>query len=104
MIKMQQLCAQERADKTKYANNMLKLEEENQSLKAQVNNLEYELQIAKSQLSSMQVNLASQQLLQPDYSETSYDNDFDEEPDISFKQNNSKKTNNQTTIIQTTTK
>ena len=95
MIKMQQLCAQERADKTKYANNMLKLEEENQSLKAQVNNLEYELQIAKSQLSSMQVNLASQQLLQPDYSETSYDNDFDEEPDISFKQNNSKKNNNQ---------
>ena len=95
MIKMQQLCAQERADKTKYANNMLKLEEENQSLKAQVNNLEYELQIAKSQLSSMQVNLASQQLLQPDYSETSYDNDFDEEPDIPFKQNNSKKNNNQ---------
>lgn len=95
MIKMQQLCAQERADKTKYANNMLKLEEENQSLKAQVNNLEYELQIAKSQLSSMQVNLASQQLLQPNYSETSYDNDFDEEPDISFKQNNSKKNNNQ---------
>lgn len=95
MIKMQQLCAQERADKTKYANSMLKLEEENQSLKAQVNNLEYELQIAKSQLSSMQVNLASQQLLQPDYSETSYDNDFDEEPDISFKQNNPKKNNNQ---------
>ena len=94
MIKMQQLCAQERADKTKYANNMLKLEEENQSLKAQVNNLEYELQIAKSQLSSMQVNLASQQLLQPDYSETSYDNDFPQEPDISFKQNNSKKNNN----------
>ena len=61
MIKMQQLCAQERADKTKYANSMLRLEEENQSLKAQVNNLEYELQIAKSQLSSMQANIASQQ-------------------------------------------
>lgn len=95
MIKMQQLCAQERADKTKYANSMLKLEEENQSLKAQVNNLEYELQIAKSQLSSMQVNLASQQSFQPDYSETSYDNDFDEKSDISYKQNNSKKNNNQ---------
>lgn len=95
MIKMQQLCAQERADKTKYANSMLKLEEENQSLKAQVNNLEYELQIAKSQLSSMQASLASQQSFQPNYSETSYDNDFDEEPDISYKHNNSKKNNNQ---------
>lgn len=95
MIKMQQLCAQERADKTKYANSMLKLEEENQSLKAQVNNLEYELQIAKSQLSSMQASLASQQSFQPSYSDTSYDDDFDEEPDISYKQNNSKKNNNQ---------
>lgn len=95
MIKMQQLCAQERADKTKYANSMLKLEEENQSLKAQVNNLEYELQIAKSQLSSMQASITSQQSFQPNYSETSYDNDFDEEPDISYKQNNSKKNNNQ---------
>lgn len=95
MIKMQQLCAQERADKTKYANSMLKLEEENQSLKAQVNNLEYELQIAKSQLSSMQASLASQQSFQSNYSETSYDNDFDEEPDISYKHNNSKKNNNQ---------
>lgn len=70
---------------------MLKLEEENQSLKAQVNNLEYELQIAKSQLSSMQASLASQQSFQPSYSDTSYDDDFDEEPDISYKQNNSKK-------------
>lgn len=104
MIKMQQLCAQERADKTKYANSMLKLEEENQSLKAQVNNLEYELQIAKSQLSSMQANIASQQSFQPDYSDTSYDSDFDndfnEEPNISYKennykQNNSKKNDNQ---------
>lgn len=103
MIKMQQLCAQERADKTKYANNMLKLEEENQSLKAQVNNLEYELQIAKSQLSSMQVNLASQQSFQPDYSDTdydnnynnTYDNNFDEAPNVSNKQNNIKKNNNQ---------
>lgn len=99
MIKMQQLCAQERTDKTKYANNMLKLEEENQSLKAQVNNLEYELQIAKSQLSSMQVNLASQQSFQPDYSDTdydnNYDNNFDEAPNVSNKQNNIKKNNNQ---------
>lgn len=104
MIKMQQLCAQERADKTKYANNMLRLEEENQSLKAQVNNLEYELQIAKSQLSSMQANLASQQSLQPDYSDTdydetnydtNYDTDFDEAHNVSNKQNNIKKNNNQ---------
>lgn len=109
MIKMQQLCAQERADKTKYANSMLRLEEENQSLKAQVNNLEYELQIVKSQLSSMQANLASQQSLQPDYSDTNYNtdddtnytnnyaNNFDEAPNVSNKQNNIKKNKNKNT-------
>lgn len=99
MIKMQQLCAQERADKTKYANSMLRLEEENQSLKAQVNNLEYELQITKSQLSSMQANIASQQSFQSDYSDTDYNNSFDEEPNVSNNQNNNqnnvKKNNNQ---------
>ena len=105
MIKMQQLCAQERADKTKYANSMLRLEEENQSLKAQVNNLEYELQIAKSQLSSMQANIASQQSFQSnysdtdysisDYSDTDYNTNFDEEPTVSNNQNAVKKNNNQ---------
>lgn len=105
MIKMQQLCAQERADKTKYANSMLRLEEENQSLKAQVNNLEYELQITKSQLSSMQANIASQQSFQSnysdtnysisDYSDTDYNTNFDEEPTVSNNQNAVKKNNNQ---------
>ena len=105
MIKMQQLCAQERADKTKYANSMLRLEEENQSLKAQVNNLEYELQITKSQLSSMQANIASQQSFQSnysdtdysisDYSDTDYNHDFDEELNISNNKNTVKKNNNQ---------
>lgn len=100
MIKMQQLCAQERADKTKYANSMLRLEEENQSLKAQVNNLEYELQITKSQLSSMQANIASQQSFQSNYSDTNYSDtdyntNFDEEPTVSNNQNAVKKNNNQ---------
>ena len=95
MIKMQQLCAQERADKTKYANSMLRLEEENQNLKAQVNNLEYELQIAKSQLSTMQANIASQQSFQSNYSDTEYNTNFDEEPTVSNNQNTVKKNNNQ---------
>lgn len=95
MIKMQQLCAQERADKTKYANSMLRLEEENQNLKAQVNNLEYELQIAKSQLSTMQANIASQQSFQSNYSDTDYNTNFDEEPTVSNNQNTVKKNNNQ---------